>query len=313
MSWTEPVFILYAVLYILAFVLAFARRKTFPFGEIIAVILIVGLGFTSVVYFITPQAKSLPLEYRIQPGEVIFILAYLVFVAWMLALGIWKRLLPSGWKENFPKNNLGVLANKLALFVIIPALSLIFIWRIGLPALGFSIVELPRQILVTVLLILLLGGFNLVAGKAAAPIRSKEFNGQQLLMGFLVTFIWNIFEVGLVEEFFFRAFLQVRLTNFFGSPLSGICAASLLFGLAHAPGIYLRGAGKDDPLGTKPTLIDTVLYSILVLSATGWFMGLLFWRTQSLLAPILVHAGLDTVAHMSEFIKNIDWLKKFGK
>ena len=312
MNWTEPVFIIYAVIYILAFVLAFARRKTFPFGEIIAVILIVGFGFTAIVHFITPQAKSLPLEYKNQPGEVAFILAYLVFVAWMLALGIWKRL-PAGWKENFLKNKLGVLAYKLALFVIIPALALSLIWKIGLPALGFSIVELPRQILVAFLLILLLGGFNLVAGKAAAPIRSKEFTGLQLLLGFLVTFIWNIFEVGLVEEFFFRAFVQARLTNFFGSPLSGICAASLLFGLAHAPGIYLRGAGKDDPLGSKPTLMDTILYSILVLSATGWFMGLLFWRTQSLLAPILVHAGLDTVAHMSEFIKNIDWLKRFGK
>ena len=312
MSWTEPVFILYAALYLLAFALAFLRRKTFPFSEIIAVILIIGLGFTGLVALIAPQASARPLEYNLHPGETVFVLIYVAFLTWMLALGAWK-FLPARWKEDFARNKLGVLAYKLLLFVFLPLGVLRFVWQIDWAALGFSIIDLPKQLLIALILIVLLGGFNLVAGQAAAPIRKREFTARQLLLGTGLTFIWNIFEVGLVEEFFFRAVLQNHFTNLFASPLSGICAATLLFGLAHAPGIYLRGAGKDDPLGSKPTLLDTILYSILVLSASGWFMGLLYWRTQSLLAPILVHAGVDAVAHVSEFIQKIDWLNKLHK
>lgn len=79
--------------------------------------------------------------------------------------------------------------------------------------------------------------------------------------------------------------------------------ASLLFGLAHAPGIYLRRGDQHGPLGEHPSLLDTILYAILALSPTGWFTGLLYFRTQSLLAPILVHSIVDAVAHTTEFIE----------
>jgi len=78
-----------------------------------------------------------------------------------------------------------------------------------------------------------------------------------------------------------------------------------LFGLAHAPGIYLRRGDKLGPLGESPNALDTILYSVLVLGTTGWFTGLLYWRTQSLLAPILVHAAIDAVAHTAEFIEGL--------
>ena len=126
-----------------------------------------------------------------------------------------------------------------------------------------------------------------------------------MALGLSIAFMWNIIEVGLVEEFFFRAFLQTRLINFLGSPLAGICLASLLFGLAHAPGIYLRSGDKLGPLGEHPSLLNSILYAIVVLSPTGWFTGLLFLRTQSLLAPILVHVAIDTVAHTAEFIEGL--------
>jgi membrane protease YdiL (CAAX protease family) len=108
-----------------------------------------------------------------------------------------------------------------------------------------------------------------------------------------------------VEEFFVRAFLQGRATAFFDSPAAGICAASLLFGLAHAPGIYLRRGERHGPLGEQPALVDSILYAILGLSPTGWFTGLLYGRCQSLLAPILVHAAVDAVAHTAEFLDGL--------
>jgi membrane protease YdiL (CAAX protease family) len=149
------------------------------------------------------------------------------------------------------------------------------------------------------------GGFNLFAGSGAAPLRARKFHGRQVALGLLVAFGWNIVEVGLVEEFFFRAFLQTRLINFLGAPLAGICITALLFGLAHAPGLYLRAGDQGGPLGGKPSLLNAILYTIVVLSPTGFFTGLLFLRTQSLLAPILVHAAIDTVAHAADFIEGL--------
>ncbi|MFZ5920588.1 MAG: CPBP family intramembrane glutamic endopeptidase [Chloroflexota bacterium] len=298
----EPVVLIYIVIFAVSLVLAYFRRKTFPFGESLAVMLIVGVGFTLAVHFIAPAA-AIPLSYALpNTSEIVFTLAYVVFVAALLTR---DRPMPAGWKGDFAKEKLAALAFKLAVFVLIPFGALYIIWRRDLPSLGFSVTNLPAQLMSSLALILLFGGFNFIAGSGAAPIRKKEFPAHQVALGLGIAFVWNIFEVGLVEEFFFRAFLQTRLMELFGSAASGILAASLLFGLAHAPGLYLRAADKGGPLGGKPALIDAILYTILVLSPAGWFTGLLFFRTQSLLAPVLVHAGMDAVAHASDFIKGL--------
>ena len=44
-------------------------------------------------------------------------------------------------------------------------------------------------------------------------------------------------EAGLVEEFFFRWYLQSRLAAWTGSQVSAVLLGALVFGLAHAPRI----------------------------------------------------------------------------
>lgn len=85
-----------------------------------------------------------------------------------------------------------------------------------------------------------------------------------------------------------------------------------MFSLAHASGIYLRRGDKHGLLGEQPSLLNSILYAILALSPTGWFTGLLFWRAQSLLAPVLVHAAVDAVAHTAEFIEGLGVQKRIG-
>jgi membrane protease YdiL (CAAX protease family) len=305
----EPVLLAYGVLYILALALAIYRRKTFPLGDSLGVMLIVGIGFTGVVFLIVPQFPIPLLSYAIQPTELAFVLVYLVLVALFLS----RKKPPAAKLDGFIKKQLRSVGIKLLVFVFIPLLVLRLFWKIKWSELGFSQGNLPGQLLLALALILLFGGFNLLAGSAAAPIRARQFNAKQLSLGYGLAFGWNIVETGLVEEFFFRAFLQTSLVNYLHSPISGIAATSLLFGLAHAPGIYLRGGDKSGPLGEHPSLLNSILYSILVLSPAGWFTGLLFWRTQSLIAPILVHAGVDAVASTAEFIREIGFLKKLGK
>jgi membrane protease YdiL (CAAX protease family) len=64
--------------------------------------------------------------------------------------------------------------------------------------------------------------FQLFFGNGAKPIREGLITNKQLLIGLPLLFIWLIFEVGLVEEFFFRALVQSRLTVITRSEIGGI-------------------------------------------------------------------------------------------
>jgi membrane protease YdiL (CAAX protease family) len=302
MNLDHPVVFIYAGIFLISLALAAIRRKTFPLAETMTVTVIVGLGFTALVYWIAPRPGAIPLRQDMNPSELVFTLVYLVVTAALLVRG---APVPKSWRDHFFKKQIATLGFKLVVFVLIPLAALRLIWHADWADLGFSTGDVPAQLRAAILLILIFGGFNLIAGGAAAPIRKRQFAMGHIAEGMSLAFLWNLVEVGLVEEFYFRAFLQGRATAFFDSPAAGICAASLLFGLAHAPGIYLRRGDRHGPLGEHPTLIDSLLYAILGLSPTGWFTGLLYWRCQSLLAPILVHAAMDAVAHTAEFLDGL--------
>ncbi|NUQ39199.1 MAG: CPBP family intramembrane metalloprotease [Caldilineales bacterium] len=302
MRFDDPVALAYAGIYAAALLLAVWKRRTFPLQDAITVTLVVGFGFTALVYVLAPAYPGAPAVAGASPAEMLFTLLYLGLIAGLLVVA---KPLPRVWKGHFVKERLGVGLYKLLIFVLLPLAGLRLFWQTSWANLGFALGDLRGQLLAALLLALLLGGFNLLVGSGAAPIRSRQFSARQVSLGFGLAFLWNLLEVGLVEEFFFRGFLQGRLTGFLGAPVGGICAASLLFGLAHAPGIYLRRGEEQGALGPRPTLLNAVLYSILALSPTGWFMGLLYWRTQSLLAPILVHAAVDAVAHIPTFIRGV--------
>lgn len=295
------IIIAYLILYAAAVVLAIIRRKTFPLAESLTVMLIVGGIFTGLVYLATLPIHADPISGRPSTSELAFTIGYVCFVAFLLVVKPAPKNLPG----QFLKEKIAAIAFKLLFFVLIPLAALRVFWQPSCADLGFSAGDVPGQVLAAAVLMLCFGGFNYLAGSAAAPMRKRQFSGRQVVIGLGVAFAWNLLETGLVEEFFFRAFLQTRLINTLNSPLAGICLTSLLFGLAHAPGIYLRRGDARGPLGESPHALDALLYSVLVLGPAGWFTGLLYWRTQSLLAPILVHAAIDAVAHTVEFIEGL--------
>ena len=53
--------------------------------------------------------------------------------------------------------------------------------------------------------------FQFFMGNGAKNIRDGLITNDQLIIGLPLLYIWLIFEVGLVEEFFFRALMQSRL------------------------------------------------------------------------------------------------------
>ncbi len=302
MALNNPIVFIYAAIFLASLALAVVRHKTFPLAETLIVALIVGIVFTGLVYWIAPHPSNLLTRETVSPAELIFTIVYLMVTAALLIRG---APVPNGWKAYFFKKGVATLVFKLVVFVLAPLVVMRLIWHTSWADLGFSAGNVGGQLKAAGVLILIFGGFNLIAGGAAAPIRKLLFQPGQIAGGMLLAFLWNLAETGLVEEFYFRAFLQGRFTAVLNSPAAGICAASLLFGLAHAPGIYLRRGDRHGPLGENPRLVDAILYAILGLSPTGWFTGLLYVRCQSLLAPALVHAAVDAVANTVEFLEGL--------
>jgi len=145
--------------------------------------------------------------------------------------------------------------------------------------------------------------FQFFIGIGAKLIREGLITNKQLLFGLPLLFIWLIFEVGLVEEFFFRALVQSRLTEITKSEIGGLILSGLFFGLAHAPDFYLRGGGSLDNLGQHPSLFLSIGYSILVLSVSGLFLSIIWSKTKNLWLVMAIHAFGDLLPNLPDFIK----------
>jgi membrane protease YdiL (CAAX protease family) len=75
---------------------------------------------------------------------------------------------------------------------------------------------------------------------------------------------------------------------------------ALLFGLVHAPGIVLRGAGVDEGLGAHPDIWTAAAYVIAVQAVAALVFGILWLRTRNLLVVVLFHAATDLLSNASE-------------
>jgi membrane protease YdiL (CAAX protease family) len=122
-----------------------------------------------------------------------------------------------------------------------------------------------------------------------------------LLIGLPLLYAWLFIEVGLIEEFFFRAVLQSRIAVLLKSPVAGIVISGLIFGLAHAPGLYLRGADSEGITEQMP-FIFWAAYTISAMSVAGIFLGIVWQRTKNLYLVMALHAMVDLLPNFSEFI-----------
>jgi membrane protease YdiL (CAAX protease family) len=145
--------------------------------------------------------------------------------------------------------------------------------------------------------------FQYYLGGGAAPIREGKLSVHQLLVGVPLCFFWLAIEAGLVEEFFFRALIQARLSAYYRSEITGVVLMALVFGLAHAPGFIFRHAGTVEGLGENPTALHAIAYSIVILSVSGVFLGIVWARTKNLFAVIIIHAATDLLPNLAHFVR----------
>src|SRR5580765_2358387 len=107
-----------------------------------------------------------------------------------------------------------------------------------------------------------------------------------------LTFLWLFIEAGFVEEFFFRAILQSRLAVLLRSEWAAILVGGIIFGLAHVPGLYLRGA-ESEGINEQLPVWFWLSYCIANMSIAGIFLGIIWSKTRSLYLVMALHAMVD--------------------
>ena len=284
-------------------------NKSFDAAGAVVVLIVFAIVLPLIAWLTTRHA--VPLSISIQSGapELIVLIAYVVAVSLYLIGGPqWiDQHLRREWTESQQIKFVIALTEKLFVFVAIPfaIFRLCFGYRVrdfgvqreGLRALRGS--HLP--------VVLAVGGaflaFQYFVSGGGAAFRREHFTTFQLLVGLPLCFIWLLLEVGLVEEFFFRALVQSQLAAAFESEVSGIVLMSLIFGLAHAPGFIFRHAGEVEGLGPHPGAFDAIAYSIVVLAVSGVAFGVVWARTKNLFALIIIHAVGDLLPNFGSFIR----------
>ena len=300
---------IFAILLYIGSLFVLSRRAEFSISGALIELVIFGTAFPLLAWLATMRAR--PLTIRVGPtgAEMLALLAYVLALSVYLAFGpqAIDSWLPQAWIASDRIKFFVTLGKKLLVFVGLPLVIFGLAWRHSVRDFGFQkdgLRELGRTHLPIVLVascaVLV---FNYFLGGAAAPLREGKFSTLQLLAGIPLCFIWLTIEAGLVEEFFFRAFLQTRLSAWFRSEITGVVLMSMIFGLAHAPGFILRHAGAVEGLGANPTGLDAIAYSITTLAISGVFFGVIWIRTKNLFALVLIHAAGDLFPNLSDFVK----------
>jgi membrane protease YdiL (CAAX protease family) len=280
--------------------------ESFPLSEVIAITIIFAVALPSVAFAISRKATQLFTAKSSLDGEMPALTFCLFITVVYLAIGSDTINAALGIGESSARANMiATLLQKLTVFVGIPL-------RIFSRRFGFTLRDLGLsgsfanwrehkhlRILISLSALMIL--FQLFVGQAAQPVRSGEFGAMQLLIGLPLAFVLLVLQVGLVEEFFFRALIQSRIAARLNSETAGIVIGAVLFGLAHAPGLILRAAGAESPVGADPSMLLAVCYSIVVLSAAGLFLSIVWSRTRNLWLIVLIHAVTDLLPNFAEF------------
>lgn len=283
--------------------------EDYPTGELLSVFILLGPILTSIAYFVSRTSSPLFTDRKTQLKEVYLIIALIIY--FMIAITFHSAFLNLLFGDRFSRNdrleNLIILFFKLLTFVIAPLIIYYLLYRFILKDWGIILplrtIFNRKSIGIFLIMALLLFLVQFYMGNGAKPIREGILTNKQLMIGLPVFYLWLILEVGIVEEFFFRALLQSRISVLLNSETGGIVLSALIFGLAHAPGIYLREGGVLANLSNKPSLWLSIGYSICVLSIAGLFLAIIWAKTRNFWLIVMIHAFVDLLPGLKDFVE----------
>jgi membrane protease YdiL (CAAX protease family) len=261
------------------------RYEEFDFVEPLFALVLMGGGFTLIAWLLTRRAEPLPVA-EPRRGLLPYLLLITAFVTWGLGM------LPEGQ----PARDVLAMITKLLVFVAVPW---ILFDRTG-PQLRMN----RRDAIVTVVMSAVLILFQFAFGRGPGLIADAHLPLGTLIGAIVFAFVWLAIEAGLVEEYFFRRLLQTRLETLTRSRAGGIVITAVLFGLVHAPGLYLRPGHTGEDFGGQPSLLFAIGYAIVILSPTGFFLGVLWSRTRNLAIVVAIHAATDLIPNVIELARH---------
>lgn len=260
---------------------------------------IFGLGLSGIAWLLTRGANAPRIDVKRPALESSAMLIYLGVIYAVLFAGFgmtWARgAFPAG-----PDQELLVLGLKLLVHIVLPATLIVLLGaKLGpITQLGLTGRKFWRTLIVLGLIILAL---ICVITPSLKQISGIPPVFETMIWAVPLSYLWITLEAGACEEFLFRGVLQTRLTAWFNSAWAGVIVTSLLFGLAHAPGLFLRGGPGIDGWSTDP--LQVIAHTIAVLSPIGLTFGLIYARTKSLLLVILLHGLVDVLPNLAEFVQ----------
>jgi CAAX protease family protein len=272
-----------------------------PLEDVIGAFLILGVllplvALTACAGMPVPQP---PAPWRRDDGMLLLALLAWIIVFLLLKGPLLAALLPSAPDPRL-QDTLNTLLKLLA-FVGVPAFVLRsrgFRWNEA----GRPRASTPRLWLTFIIMALAAFAVQAVMGSQFRRLLGAAYAGHDLWLAGVLCWIWMSVEAGLVEEFFFRWYLQSRLAAWTGSQVSAVLLGALVFGLAHAPGILLRGAGAVEGLGDAPGVGTTLAYVIATQGVAGLAFGVLWARTRSFVLVVALHGLFDAFSNTASFI-----------
>ncbi len=290
------------------FFLSMVQKEGIDIGEILATALVIGVFFTSLSYFLSVKSNPVFEEKKVQKKEFLILTLVIIYVTLFITfyydLLIFVHILKA---EESPIQKVVIGTAKLIFIVIIPMIIYYFVYGFKLKDWGINLgikSYFSRQnIVIFFIFSLIILAFQYFFGNGAKPLRQGLFSDRQIIIGLLFNYAWLLLTVGVVEEFFFRAFLQSRISLVIKSDIGGIIISAMIFGLAHAPGIYLRGGGIIANLGADPGLLISISYSFLVLSVAGFFLSVIWLKTKNFWLIAAIHASVDLLPNLPGFIE----------
>jgi len=287
-----------AYLVIWAGAVAYLARTGAGWTDAVTIFGIFGVALTGLAWLLTRGANAPPIPVTrpaLESGVMLVYLALYAVIFLVFGMSWARHVLPSGREQE-----LLVMALKLSVHIVLPCILLMLLGARLRPLFqaGLNGRKFWRTLIV-------LGAIFLALLSIISPsleqIRDEHPTPMLLAWAAPASFVWIALEAGLNEEFLYRAVLQTRLSALLRSPAAGVAATALLFALAHAPGLYLRGGPGVDGWSSDP--LQVVAYTIATLSPVGVLFGVIYMRTKSLLLAVLLHGLVDVLPNMASFIQ----------
>jgi membrane protease YdiL (CAAX protease family) len=245
-------------------------------------------------------ARERPVAAATTTGEIPAVLGYVALFA-LFVLGFGFTALNTAVPDQPAQTIVKTLA-KLATMVVLPVLLLRrfgrdrtdwlrpwFSWRLH----GRALIGVGAALLL----------IQFVFGRGLGTLAELGPGAGTLAWAVPATFAWMTLEAGLCEEVLFRAFLQDRLAAWFRADAPALLWGALLFGLAHAPGLFLRGGAAMEGV-SEPTISWAISYSIVMIAPIGLAFGVLWARTRCLWLVVVLHGLTDTLPNLTHFIRH---------